>query len=210
VWAKNVIALEPQARVVRLEPRPPPDYKGHFTDFLVEQLGHLTAVQAATGAMVRTIRERGIPTGSPRGDHVVVHPGSGGEHKCWPRVRFREVVERLRAEGRKVRVVLGEAELERWPRDEVARFESLADVMRPTTLLELFDQLASASAAVMNDSGPTHLAAVAGTPTVALFGSSNPTIWRPIGPKVSVIQRDSIDAIEPAEVYDKLTEPGRG
>ena len=210
IWAKNVIALEPQARVVRLEPRPPKDYKGHFTDFLVEQLGNLPALQAATGAMLRTIAERGITTGSPRHDHIVIHPGSGGEHKCWPRERFIELIERLREGGRAVRVILGEAELERWPRAQVSKLETLADVVRPATLLELFDHLATASAAVMNDSGPAHLAAVTGTRTVALFGPSNSTIWRPIGPNVSVIRRDSIEAIEPQEVYDKLTELGRG
>ena len=210
IWAKNVIALEPQARVVRLEPRPPKDYRGHFTDFLVEQLGNLPAVQAATGAMLRTIDERGIPTSTARGGHVVIHPGSGGEHKCWPRERFVRLIERLRADGRTVRVILGEAELERWPHADVERFEALADVVRPTTLLELFDHVSAAAAAVMNDSGPAHLAAVTGTPTVALFGGSNPTIWRPIGPKVKVIQRESIAAIEPEEVYDSLIELGRG
>ena len=210
VWARNVIALEPQARVVRLEPRPPNEYRGHFTDFLVEQLGNLSAVQAATGAMLRTIHERGIPTSTARGEHVVIHPGSGGEHKCWPRGKFVELIERLRAAGRSVRVAFGEAELERWPRDDLARFQAIAEVVRPATLLDLFDEISTASAAVMNDSGPAHLAAVTGTPIVALFGPSNATIWRPIGPKVFVIQRDPIDAIEPAEVYDKLTDLGRG
>ena len=210
IWAKNVIALEPQARVVRLEPRPPASYAGHFTDFLVEQLGNWPAVQAATGAMLRTVHARGISTSSPRGEHVAIHPGSGGEHKCWPRERFVELIRRLRGDGRRVRVILGEAELERWPAGAVAQFESLADVVRPTTLLELFDHLAGAASAVVNDSGPAHLAAVTGTPTVCLFGPSNPTIWRPIGPKVTVLQHASLDAIEPATVYDKLTEFTRG
>jgi ADP-heptose:LPS heptosyltransferase len=210
IWTKNVIALEPQARAVRLEPRPPKDYRGHFTDFLVEQLGNLPAVQAATGAMLRAVQERGVTTSNARGDHVVIHPGSGGESKCWPRERFIDLIRRLRDEGRKVRVILGEAELERWSASDVAGFESLADVARPATLVELFDHLSNAAAAVMNDSGPAHLAAITGTPTVCLFGPSNPTIWRPIGPKVSVIQQDPIDAIEPAAVYDRLIELGRG
>ncbi len=217
IWAKNVIALEPQARVVRLEPRPPADYRGHFTDFLVEQLGHLPAVQAATGAMLRTIAERGIASSTARGHQIVIHPGSGGERKCWPRERFIQLIRRLRDEGQPVRVVLGEAELERWPSDDIAKFELLAQVVRPTTLVELFEQLATAAAAVMNDSGPAHLAGVTGTPTVCLFGPSNPTIWRPIGPKVSVIQHESLEAIEPSGVYDKLLElipspgvPGEG
>jgi ADP-heptose:LPS heptosyltransferase len=210
IWAKNVIALEPQARVVRLEPRPPSDYRGHFTDFLVEQLGNWPAVQAATGAMLRTVHARGISTSSPRGDHIVIHPGSGGAHKCWPRERFVQLIRRLRDEGRRVRVVLGEAELERWSADEVAQLESLTEVVRPMTLVELFEHVSTAAAAVMNDSGPAHLAAATGTPTVCLFGPSNPTIWRPVGPKVTLIQHDSLDAIEAGAVYDKLSEFTRG
>src|SRR5262249_59044350 len=32
-----------------------------------------------------------------------------------------------------------------------------------------------------NDSGVTHLAALAGTPVVALFGPSDPALWTPLG-----------------------------
>ena len=34
---------------------------------------------------------------------------------------------------------------------------------------------------VGNDSGPAHMAAAVGTPTVTVFGSQNPRVWRPWG-----------------------------
>ena len=39
-----------------------------------------------------------------------------------------------------------------------------------------------------NDSGVTHLAALAGVPTVALFGPSDPARWSPLGPRVTVLR----------------------
>jgi ADP-heptose:LPS heptosyltransferase len=39
-----------------------------------------------------------------------------------------------------------------------------------------------------HDSGPMHVAAAVGTPLVALFGSQNATIWRPLGDRATVLQ----------------------
>ena len=50
---------------------------------------------------------------------------------------------------------------------------------------------ASAGARVFvgNDSGPTHLAAATGAPTVALFGPTDPRRFAPRGPAVTVLAR---------------------
>ena len=39
-----------------------------------------------------------------------------------------------------------------------------------------------------NDSGVSHLAAYLGLPTVAVFGPSDPKMWRPIGPRVEIVR----------------------
>ncbi len=41
---------------------------------------------------------------------------------------------------------------------------------------------------VGNDSGITHLAAGLGVPTVAVFGPTDPAVWRPLGPRVRVVR----------------------
>ena len=41
------------------------------------------------------------------------------------------------------------------------------------------------------DTGPTHLAAAAGTPTVALFGPTDPVRFGPVGPRVRILRDES-------------------
>jgi ADP-heptose:LPS heptosyltransferase len=62
----------------------------------------------------------------------------------------------------------------------------------------LMKLLRSAALYVGHDSGITHLAAMTGSPTVALFKSSNVDQWRPLGPQVEVIveKESSLNLIE--------------
>jgi ADP-heptose:LPS heptosyltransferase len=135
-------------------------------------------------------------------DRFVIHPGAGKEPNRWPSEPFLELINRL---GEHVRVLLGEAEIERWPGALLSQFESACEVHRPATLLELLDEIASAKGFVGNDSGPTHLAGILGVPTVALFGPSDPTRWRPLGPRVKVLHSQPIEAISVESVYTELT-----
>jgi ADP-heptose:LPS heptosyltransferase len=56
------------------------------------------------------------------------------------------------------------------------------------SLTEVVGLLSCAWRFVGNDSGITHLAAGMGTDTIAIFGTSNPDIYRPVGPKVTVVR----------------------
>jgi ADP-heptose:LPS heptosyltransferase len=60
---------------------------------------------------------------------------------------------------------------------------------RDWPLPEIAALLSLARAVVGNDSGPTHLAAAVGCPTVALFGPTDPAVWAPPGAHVRVIAR---------------------
>jgi ADP-heptose:LPS heptosyltransferase len=55
------------------------------------------------------------------------------------------------------------------------------------TLAELGALLARAAVVVGADTGPVHLAAVLGVPTVALFGPKDPAVYAPRGPAVRVV-----------------------
>jgi ADP-heptose:LPS heptosyltransferase len=48
--------------------------------------------------------------------------------------------------------------------------------------------LQEASLCVGHDSGITHLAAMLGAPTIALFKHTSIAQWRPLGPRVNVIE----------------------
>jgi ADP-heptose:LPS heptosyltransferase len=126
---------------------------------------------------------------------VVVHPGSGARDKCWPVERFLKVIERLRRNRKEVRVLLGEVELERFADGAIKSLEAAAAVRRPATYLELFNELRTASLVIGNDSGPSHLAGIMGLPTIALFGPSDPAVWKPMGPRVRTLHNPAIEKI---------------
>ena len=65
--------------------------------------------------------------------------------------------------------------------------EAIEDAVRFDNLYELACWLASARVYIGNDSGITHLAAAVGTPVVAIFGPTDPTVWAPRGERVSVL-----------------------
>ena len=132
---------------------------------------------------------------------VVLHPGSGGAAKCWPASDFAAVARRLVADGRRVRVVLGDVERERMPDADVRPFaDAGAEVLRPDDLLGLLDALLPAATFVGNDSGPSHLAAAVGVPTVAVFTATDPAVWRPTGPRVTVLGGGRVTADDVARV----------
>jgi heptosyltransferase-3 len=160
-------------------PALPPEGPGmHAADFYLAQVRSIV-----------TCPSDGIPRiacTAERGDFAVIHPFSGSPKKCWPLERFQELARRL-AERMPVRWCAG-------PEDELPR------AVRFENLYELACWLASARIYIGNDSGPSHLAAAAGTPVVALFGPSNPAVWAPRGPRVTIAAAPSLDAITVGQV----------
>ena len=116
---------------------------------------------------------------------IAVHPGSGGQWKSWPAERFAELAARLRAP---ILVIEGPADA-----DACSAFaETLPKsvlVARATgvSLSQLAGVLAECRGYIGNDSGVSHLAAALGVPTVAVFGPTDPAVWAPRGPEVSIV-----------------------
>lgn len=109
---------------------------------------------------------------------VVIQPGSGSRSKNWPLPCFEALAESLTQSGYRVSWCGGPAEED---------FATRAASLPPMPLSLLAAELAGARLYVGNDSGISHLAAAAGCPTIALFGPTNPTVWRPVGPRVQVL-----------------------
>ncbi len=123
-------------------------------------------------------------------DFAVIHPFAGSARKRWPLERFQELAARLE-KHMPVSWCAG-------PEDELPGAQRFED------LYELACRLASAPVYLGNDSGPTHLAAAAGTAVVALFGPSDPRVWAPRGARVTVIAARSMEAITVEQVSARL------
>lgn len=118
---------------------------------------------------------------------ILLHPGAGGSAKRWPADRFGALVGLLREAGLSPVVVAGPADGEA-VRELHAAVAGERLVVAPDLALRPLAALSAiARGFVGNDSGLTHLAAVAGTPTLALFGPTDPAVWAPLGPASRVL-----------------------
>ena len=179
-WARNAERLLAHADRVLLDPRPPEGFTSHVTAWHAEAVGPVLPLSPPAEV---------AKASPPAGDApVLLHPGSGGLMKCWPRDRFAGLAGRLREAGRAAAFLLGEAELERWRGAGLAELDAAGvPVHRLRDLDDLARAIRGCRAYVGNDAGPTHLAAQLGVPTLALFGPSDPARFRPLGPAVTVL-----------------------
>ena len=119
-------------------------------------------------------------------DFIAMHPGSGSARKNWPAEKFAALLRTAESAGRQVLVLEGESDGEAVRKLSQSVGGSLARVREPS-LLTLAAILSRACAFVGNDSGVSHLAAATGTPTLAIFGPTDPAIWAPRGPRARVL-----------------------
>lgn len=134
---------------------------------------------------------------------VAVHPWTSAPRKQWPVERFRQLLDGLRARGL-VTVVIG-GEEERHQASALLRDSepNVIDAVGRLSLPQLAALLSRVRVLVSNDSGPVHLAAAVGTPTVVLFGAGQPATgsvrWGPWGAGHTVIEKP-LGAITAEEV----------
>jgi ADP-heptose:LPS heptosyltransferase len=193
----NVRRLAPAANVLVVRPNPPEAFEGHATQFQLEQLKPWPAAQASVEQILRSIHARGVGAARPASPSgVIIHPGSGSPAKNWPAERFLELIARLQGNGETVRVLIGEVEDERWPKDLIARFADAATIVRPQSYVDLMNELLAARAFVGNDSGPAHLSGILGVPSIVLFGPTSPARWKPLGPRVSALHAEPLDSLD--------------
>ena len=129
-------------------------------------------------------------------DHnlLAIHPGSGSETKNWPSDGFVEVAKTWIApnEKRKVMIVGGEADQVPVERLRRALPNERVELAKNLALPELAARLRSSGAFLGHDSGISHLAAAVGTPSLLLFGPTDPAIWAPANSQVRVLRPSSL------------------
>jgi heptosyltransferase-3 len=191
IWMHNQAAADDLAArvhaagvrvVVPLVSFPEAAHRQHLTDFLVESLAPLGIGLPASSVVLKPPLDETVvkPT-------IVLHPGAGAQRKRWPAERFAALADRFAERGFAIALTAG-------PADEAAVKAVYAQLRRATpdvlaglSLVQLAGKIARARLFIGNDSGITHLAALLGVPTLALFGPFDPVYWAPRGPRVTVI-----------------------
>ncbi len=105
----------------------------------------------------------------PRGV-IAVHPGANDERRRWPPERFATVADRL---GRPVVVTGTEPERDLVERVVRAMRRPATPMIGELSIGGLAALYAACDLLVSNDTGPRHLAAATGTPTVGIFWCRN-------------------------------------
>lgn len=158
-------------------PRPPLEV--HATDYF------LRAVRGDTrgdGACPRLVAPEGAAPPSERA-RLALLPGGSSAAKRAPRELLAELASRWRAARGEVDVVLGPAET-----DEDDAWRRLGRIVRPADVAGLAAYLATSSAFVGNDSGPSHVAAALGVPGVVLYTTTDPAHFGPRGAAITSLR----------------------
>jgi heptosyltransferase-2 len=183
-WGYSTDARRP---LLTRAPAVPPQVRGR------SQVYYYRAMLAGAGLRVSATPDVSLrcpPDWSAAGDRLLgdgagprwvgINPGAAyGTAKRWLPERFAAVGDMLARDGAHIALVGGPAER---PVGEAiaAQMTAPARVLcGDTTLPELVGVLSRLRLLVTNDSGPMHLAAALGVPTVAIFG---PTDWRETHP----------------------------
>ncbi|HJP93035.1 MAG TPA: lipopolysaccharide heptosyltransferase II [Pyrinomonadaceae bacterium] len=120
---------------------------------------------------------------------VAICPGSiNSRAKRWPAERYAALADRFIESQRQV-LLIGS-------RDEADVSQEVASRMRnrpvvltgETTLDQIVAVLATADLVVTNDTGPAHIGAALGRPTIVIFGPTNPLTTRPFSPDAEILR----------------------
>ncbi|GAB4177575.1 MAG: glycosyltransferase family 9 protein [Calditrichia bacterium] len=117
--------------------------------------------------------------GGLRVKHIIISPNSPRPHKRWRPSYFAKVAEEL-ARHDQVRVYLLEGPGEKEYVDLVESFMNVS-VKRITglTIMQLIAVLKEADLYIGNCGGPKHMAVAVNTPTITIFGPTDPVVWHP-------------------------------
>jgi ADP-heptose:LPS heptosyltransferase len=124
---------------------------------------------------------------------VGLHPSGGRLVKQWDVARWREVVERLQRDFGATVLITG-TEADRPLAEAVARGlpTRAVDLTGKLSVRETMALIALLDLFLSPDTGPMHMAAAVGTPSVSVFGPSDPARYfsAPAGPRHLVVRRE--------------------
>jgi len=138
--------------------------------------------------------------------YAILAPGGAAHRpeKRWPAERFAALAHVIAARGATPVTIGGGDEIGLADTISVAA-PQVRNLVGETSLLELATIARGAVGAVGNDTGPMHVAAVAGCPTVVLFSAaSDPALTAPRGSSVVVLVKPSLPELSLDEVAAAL------
>ncbi len=135
----------------------------------------------------RIIDQAGAQTGKPL---AILCPGSVNSlAKRWPAEGYAELADRLVESGMDVALIGSAAELDVSKEVTSRTKHSLILLTGKTTVAEAVAIISIADVLITNDTGPAHIGAAVGTPTLVIFGPTNPLTTYPLSRSAAMIRR---------------------
>lgn len=196
-------------RLGRFSSRPPLEDKSmHLTDRYLDVLKPLGITDAARFVEIKPPEENVEEIQALYNDlglagkrNIGLFLGAGHPSRRWSIDNFAALTKRLlEDEVSSVLVFLGPEEFHLL--DEINhKFPPEAVVLDKLKLLPLFAALSLLDVLVSNDTGPMHLAAIAGTQIVLIWDKRGNPIFMPLTDKLTLVSSGTIDEIGVDEVY---------
>jgi heptosyltransferase III len=184
----------PRAQVILGEERP------------VHTAEHLASAVFSLGVPIQPIPRARLFAEPERRDrpYAVIHPFASQVAKTWPAPFFLQVAQHIKRELDLEPVFIN------GPGEDLSPFQMWPAVANPT-LARTKQLLAGASLFLGNDSGPAHMAAAFGLPSLVIFGASDPHTWSPWQtPSKILVSKGPIDSISSDQVIATLEKLCRG
>jgi len=188
--------------IITLPLKPPRNLQLHMAEFYIRHFIRETSLALETPTFQPDeVQIRATPSDIKTGKEMlkeiavnpfekitVIHPGSAGRKKCWHLDNFLAIAQELRQQHSVPLFLVGPAEVEKFTHSEMKKINSCAKTLNNISLPQVLALLTCTDTFIGNDSGITHLAAGLGINTIAVFGSTDPKLYSPIGPKVTVFK----------------------
>ncbi len=135
--------------------------------------------------------------------YILIVAGASPQHpeKRWPPEKFSEICKLLLQRGYHP-VLLGSSAEKNITQEIQNAVPEVLNLSGQTSLFDLPSLARGAAGAIGNDTGPMHLIAQAGCPSIVLFSSkSNPVRHAPLGQNVLSLQKDSLADLSATQLW---------
>ncbi|HLG71625.1 MAG TPA: glycosyltransferase family 9 protein [Chloroflexota bacterium] len=150
---------------------------GHAVDESLGLVRELAGRPIHPGAPCELFAPASLPEGLPRGA-IAIHPGAGAEVKLWDAGKWAAVAREL-VNDAPVAITAGNEGEQRMAEFIREQAGGRVQVVAGLELNELAAFYKSCRLVLGPDNGPLHVARFVGTPTVTLFGPTDPAIFGP-------------------------------
>lgn len=206
----------------KFQPKPPKEDKNkHLTDRYLDVIKPLGLENPKRfveilppSKEIEEVRQIFADLGIKKKILVGLFLGAGHPSRRWSIDNFVELTKKLSEdESLQILVFLGPEELELLP-EVKAKFPSDIIIINKLKLLQFFAAMSFLTVLVSNDTGPMHLAAVAGASIVLILDKRAPTTYLPLTEKIEIVSTGEIEQIGVEDVFQAarkiLNSQGKG